>query len=77
MATAVKQDPAQQQTNGNLAPEPDVEESGGSRRWILLVLVAVLVAVGLTWGYRQWSYGRAHESTDDAAIDGHLVPVLA
>jgi multidrug resistance efflux pump len=77
MATAVKQDSAHQQPNGNLAPEPDVEESGGSRRWILLTLVAVLVAIGLTWGYRQWSYGRAHESTDDAAIDGHLVPVLA
>src|SRR6185437_1113091 len=26
---------------------------------------------------KQWSYGRAHESTDDAAVDGHLVPVLA
>src|SRR5499427_2532864 len=78
MATAVKQDPAQQKTNDGRPPELDeVEESGGSRRWILLALVGVLVAVGLTWGYRQWSYGRAHESTDDAAIDGHLVPVLA
>jgi hypothetical protein len=63
MATAVKQDAAQQQANGNLAPAPDVEESTGSRRWILLTAVAVPVAVGLTWGYRQWSYGRAHEST--------------
>jgi membrane fusion protein (multidrug efflux system) len=78
MATAVKQDTAQQQPNADRPPARDeVEESGGSRRWILLTLVAVLVAVGLTWGYRQWSYGRAHESTDDAAIDGHLVPVLA
>jgi membrane fusion protein (multidrug efflux system) len=77
MATAVKQDPGQQQQqmNGDIAPE--IEESGGSRRWILLTLVAVLVAVGLTWGYRQWSYGRSHQSTDDAAVDGHLVPVLA
>jgi membrane fusion protein (multidrug efflux system) len=77
MATAVKQDTAQQQTNGNLTPAPDVEEAGGSRRWILLTVVAVLVVLGLIWGYRQWSYGRAHESTDDASIDGHLVPVLA
>jgi membrane fusion protein, multidrug efflux system len=78
MATAVKQDPVQQQPNGDRPPAPDdVEESGGSRRWILLTLVAVLVALGLMWGYRQWSYGRGHESTDDAAIDGHLVPVLA
>ena len=50
MATAVKQDAAQQQTNGNLAPAPDVEESAGSRRWILLRLVAVLVVLGLIVG---------------------------
>jgi len=77
MATAVKQDTAPQQTNANTPPAPEVEAAGGSRRWILLTVVAVLVVLGLTWGYRQWSYGRAHESTDDASIDGHLVPVLA
>ncbi len=75
MATAVKENSTQQRPN----PEPadETEESGGSRRWILLTVVLALVAVGGTWGYRQWSYGRAHESTDDAAVDGHLVPVLA
>ena len=26
---------------------------------------------------KQWLYGRAHESTDNAQVDGHLVPVLA
>ena len=75
MATAVKENPTQQRPN----PEPvdDAEEAGGSRRWILMVVILLLVAVGATWGYRQWSYGRAHESTDDAAVDGHLVPVLS
>ena len=37
----------------------------------------VLAALAAAWGFKQWSYGRAHESTDDAAVDGHLVPVLA
>ncbi|MGH7616663.1 MAG: HlyD family secretion protein [Gemmatimonadaceae bacterium] len=37
----------------------------------------ILVALGGLWAFRQWSYGRTHESTDDAAVDGHLVPVLA
>jgi membrane fusion protein, multidrug efflux system len=35
------------------------------------------VLIGLVWGFKQWSYGRSHESTDDAAVDGHLIPVLA
>jgi membrane fusion protein (multidrug efflux system) len=26
---------------------------------------------------KQWLYGRSHESTDNAQVDGHLVPVLA
>jgi membrane fusion protein (multidrug efflux system) len=82
MATAVKQDAAQHPQQQPQAPmsgdiAPQAEEAGGSRRWILLTLVGVLVVVGATWGYRQWSYGRAHQSTDDAAVDGHLVPVLA
>jgi membrane fusion protein (multidrug efflux system) len=43
----------------------------------VLPIVLALVALGGLWGFKQWSYGRAHESTDDAAVDGHLVPVLA
>jgi membrane fusion protein (multidrug efflux system) len=33
--------------------------------------------LGLGWAVKQWLYGRAHESTDNAQVDGHLVPVLA
>ena len=43
----------------------------------MLPIVLVLVVLGALWAFKQWNYGRAHESTDDAAIDGHLVPVLA
>jgi membrane fusion protein (multidrug efflux system) len=39
-----------------------------------VVLAAVL---GLGWALKQWLYGRSHESTDNAQVDGHLVPVLA
>ena len=40
-----------------------------------LVLLAALLGVG--WGLKQWLYGRSHETTDNAQVDGHLVPVLA
>ena len=74
MATAVKPNSTQQRPNADTADE---EETGGGRRRIILPVVLVLVVLAGIWAFRQWSYGRSHESTDDAAVDGHLVPVLA
>jgi membrane fusion protein (multidrug efflux system) len=48
-----------------------------SRRRIILPIVGLLALVALLWGFSKWSYGRAHESTDNAQVDGHIVPVLA
>jgi membrane fusion protein (multidrug efflux system) len=73
MATALKQDV--NDARGVPPASPDAPK-GGKRR-IVLPIVLVLVALGAFWAFKQWSYGRAHESTDDAAVDGHLVPVLA
>lgn len=50
--------------------------SSGGRRKILFTLVAAAIVAGGVWGYREWSYSRTHESTDDAQVDGHIVPVL-
>jgi len=72
MATAIKQDADARELPG-AAPEPP----SGNRRRIVLPIVIVLVLLGGLWAFKQWSYGRGHESTDDAAVDGHLVPVLA
>ncbi len=48
------------------------------RRRHIAMGVGVLVAIiGLIWGAQKWIYSRAHESTDDAAVDGHIVPVVA
>lgn len=41
-----------------------------------LILLALLAAGG-TWAYQRWSFARAHESTDNAQVDGHIVPVVA
>jgi membrane fusion protein (multidrug efflux system) len=41
------------------------------------VLVGLVALLGVIWGVKQFLYGRSHESTDNAQVDGHLVPVLA
>ena len=48
-----------------------------SRRKFILPIIAVLVLLGLGWAFKQWSYGRSHETTDNAQVDGHIIPVLA
>jgi membrane fusion protein (multidrug efflux system) len=71
MATAIKQEP---ETRGTASPS---EPPKGGRRKIVLPIVLVLVVLGLGWAFKTWSYGRTHESTDNAAVDGHLIPVLS
>ncbi len=43
----------------------------------MLPVLIVLVLVGLGWAFKEWSYSRTHESTDDAQVDGDMTPVLA
>lgn len=57
--------------------EPVAEPAKSGKRRIVLPIVLLLVVLGAVWAVKQWTYGRSHESTDDAAVDGHLVPVLA
>lgn len=47
------------------------------RRFVgMIALVAAVVAAG-AWGFGRWRYARTHVSSDNAQIDGHVVPVLA
>lgn len=71
MATAIKQEP---ETRGTTSPS---EPPKGGRRKVVLPIVLVLVVLGLSWAFKTWNYGRTHESTDNAAVDGHLIPVLS
>jgi len=50
--------------------------NGGRRRILLGVLGVVGLALAI-WGVRYFLYSRVHESTDDAYVGGHMVPVLA
>jgi membrane fusion protein (multidrug efflux system) len=52
-------------------------ESGGIKKKVILAVVVIVAIGALAWGFSKWRYSRAHESTDDAQVDGHIVPVLA
>lgn len=72
MATALKQD-----IDKNGGPNGAPETPKGGKRKFVLPIVLLLAAYGAFWAFKTWNYGRSHESTDNAAVDGHLVPVLA
>ena len=44
-------------------------------RTIYLIMGVILLAL-LLFGARRWWFGRSHVSTDNAQVDGHIVPVL-
>ena len=46
------------------------------RRQVGLVLVLAALAA-LTFGVRRWAWGRTHQETDDAQVDGPIIPILA
>jgi membrane fusion protein (multidrug efflux system) len=45
------------------------------KRPAFLVVAAVLLILSAVFGLRYWAYARSHESTDDAFIDGHIIPI--
>jgi len=47
----------------------------GRRKFVFLLLgVALLGLVGM--GVKRWWFGRTHVSTDNAQVDGHIIPIL-
>jgi membrane fusion protein (multidrug efflux system) len=45
------------------------------KRPAFLIVAALVLVAGLVYGLRYYAYARAHESTDDAFIDGRVVQV--
>ena len=78
MATVLETDatPAQPASrNGRTAAVGPDKPS--TRKKIILPIVGVLALILLFWGFQKWNYGRSHQTTDNAQVDGHIVPVLA
>jgi membrane fusion protein (multidrug efflux system) len=62
------------------APPPDVKEPQKStvpfyKRTRMMIIAAVFLIAGLFFGLRYYVYASAHESTDDAFIEGHVIQI--
>ncbi|MGH7522398.1 MAG: HlyD family secretion protein [Gemmatimonadales bacterium] len=42
----------------------------------MFIIMGVVLAALLVFGARRWWFGRSHVSTDNAQVDGHIIPVL-
>jgi membrane fusion protein, multidrug efflux system len=68
-------------------PQPHAEsrpeaQAGGEeakptiRTWVTRAIIAVLVTIGIVWGIKTFIYSQSHETTDDAELAGHVIPVI-
>src|SRR5262245_3710673 len=42
-----------------------------------MIVLGTLALVGLVFGVMRWRWGLTHVSTDDAQVEGHIIPTLA
>src|SRR5947209_8104609 len=45
------------------------------KRTRVMIIAAIVLLVGLTFGVRHFVYASAHETTDDAFIEGHIIQI--
>src|SRR2546426_2246700 len=77
MATTIEREAAQRPGRPSpAAPEqPDPAKSGGNKRTVFIIMGVVLLGL-VAVGVRRWIYSLSHVSTDNAQVDGHIIPIL-
>jgi membrane fusion protein (multidrug efflux system) len=63
-----------------MTPESAPATAGAAapqKRGKALPIIALLALAGATWAGKTWWYNQSHQSTDNAQVDGSIVPVLA
>jgi membrane fusion protein, multidrug efflux system len=76
MATTME--PETQERGGAARPTPapaPAPAPGGRRRGVFLIMGVVLLAL-IGFGVRRWWVSLSHVSTDNAQVDGHIIPIL-
>ena len=64
------------ETPARPAPRPSTAaRPKSSRRTVFMIMGVILVGI-LIFGVRKWWFSRSHVSTDNAQVDGHIVPIL-
>jgi membrane fusion protein (multidrug efflux system) len=72
------EDRARMEPPSPLSPgEPSPAAPRGSRRPLVLGVVAIAVLALVAIGVRRYVYGLSHVTTDNAQVEGHVIPVLA
>src|SRR5256886_1982344 len=78
MATTIERETAQRPGRPS-AVSPDEPAGsanpGGRKRTVFIIMGVVLLGL-VAVGIRRWIYGFSHVSTDNAQVDGHIVPIL-
>src|SRR5712691_9120915 len=75
MATALEPEVETTAAPRRGAPANGRAPNGGRRRVVFIIMgVALLGLVGV--GVRHWIFNLSHVSTDNAQVDGHIVPIL-
>jgi membrane fusion protein, multidrug efflux system len=59
------------------APASNATPGRLGRRIVMIAAICIAAVAALVWAVKTILYSRAHASTDDAYVEGHLVPVLA
>jgi membrane fusion protein, multidrug efflux system len=77
MATAIDTEaPGAPASRNGRSAESEPETPSTKKKFVLPIAVVVAIIL-LIWAFQKWNYGRSHQSTDNAQVDGHIVPVLA
>src|SRR2546427_435332 len=77
MATTIEREAAQRPGRPSpAAPEqPEPAKSGGNKRTVFIIMGVVLLGL-VAVGVRRWIYSLSHVSTDNAQVDGPIIPIL-
>ncbi|MFN2570924.1 MAG: HlyD family secretion protein [Gemmatimonadales bacterium] len=70
MATTMEPDTEARPRPAAVQPTPK-----RSKRTVFIIMGVILLAM-VIFGARRWWFGRSHVSTDNAQVDGHIIPVL-
>src|SRR5881398_109736 len=78
MATTIERETAQRSARPSpLSPdEPAASAKPGGRKRTVFIIMGVVLLGLVAVGARRWVYSLSHVSTDNAQVDGHIVPIL-